>query len=150
MTATGHAVIGVAIAATISNPILAIPIALASHIAADLFPHWDTGTNRKSKSLRRFWTDTIFDVLLAIGLTVFLVRFLFPQTSLIYAFIIVTAASFFDIVTGPYLFFNWNFPPFSWAYKFQKKFDSKLDKPWGIVGQVTVLAIIVVIAWKLY
>jgi membrane-bound metal-dependent hydrolase YbcI (DUF457 family) len=47
MTATGHAIIGVAIAATIPNPFIAVPIAIGSHILADIFPHWDTGTNRK-------------------------------------------------------------------------------------------------------
>lgn len=45
MTATGHAIMGTALAAAIPNPYLGIPIAILSHIACDAFPHWDTGTN---------------------------------------------------------------------------------------------------------
>lgn len=50
MTATGHAVIGTVIAATISNPFVAIPLAFVSHLAADSFPHWDSGTHEKEKT----------------------------------------------------------------------------------------------------
>ena len=49
MTATGHAIIGTVIAVKIGNPALAVPLAIASHIAADAFPHWDEGTNSKKK-----------------------------------------------------------------------------------------------------
>ena len=53
MTATTHALIGTIIAAKIGNPALAIPIAIASHIAADAIPHWDTATNRKKKTFKK-------------------------------------------------------------------------------------------------
>lgn len=39
MTATAHAIIGTVIAAKVGNPVLAVPIALASHIIADAIPH---------------------------------------------------------------------------------------------------------------
>lgn len=147
MTATGHAIIGTVIAAKIGNPALAIPIAVASHIAADLFPHWDPGTNRESKSYDRFFKDGVVDVLCSFLVTFLLISFIFPQTNVIYAYIVVFAAQFFDWASAPYVFFKVKNPPiFQWFYRFQKTFDNRLDKPWGIIGQVTILIALVVIA----
>jgi len=147
MTATAHAVIGTVIAASIPNPIIAIPLALASHLVADLFPHWDPGTNRQNKSKQRFFFEGFLDVAFSLIITFLLVFFLFPQTNLIYAYIIVFAAQFFDWATAPYLFFKIENPPiFKWFYTFQKKyFDNKLDKPWGIIGQVAALVALVLL-----
>lgn len=147
MTATGHAVIGVVIAATIPNPVVAIPLAVGSHILADLFPHWDAGTNRHEKSKDRFVMEATADVVLSFAITFFLIVYLFPQTNLLYAYIVVLAAQFFDWASAPYLFLKIKNPPiFKWFYDFQKSFDSRLDKPWGIIGQVTFLIILVGIA----
>lgn len=147
MTATGHAVIGVAIAAVIPNPIIAIPVAIASHVAADLFPHWDAGTNRKDKSKDRFMGEAIADVLLSIIITFLLVVYIFPQTNLLYAYVIVFASQFLDWAMAPYLFFHITKPSiFEKVYRFQKKTNNRLDKPWGVIGQVAVLVLIVVIA----
>lgn len=147
MTATGHAVIGTVIAAKIGDPTLAIPLALASHIAADLFPHWDPGTNREKKSHGRFFTDAVLDVLSSFLITFFLVIFVFPKTSIIYAYIVVFAAQFFDWFSAPYFLLKIKNPPiFLWIYKFQKTFDNRLDKPWGIIGQVAILVALVIFA----
>lgn len=79
-----------------------------------------------------------------------LVTFIFPQTNLIYAFIIVIAAQGFDWASAPYGFLGIKNPPvFYWFYKLQKKFDNRLDKPWGIIGQVAVLIALVLIAVKI-
>jgi len=145
MTATGHAVIGTVIAASISNPVVAIPLALFSHLVADLFPHWDPGTNRSKKSKERFLAEGFLDVLLSLIITFLLVVFLFQETDLVYAYVIVFFAQFFDWATAPYLFFKIEKPGvFKWFYEFQKKyFDNKLDKPWGIIGQVIALVALV-------
>lgn len=147
MTATGHAVIGVAIAAVFPNPIIAIPLALGSHVLADLFPHWDAGTNKDKKSKDRFFKEAVVDVLLSIIITFVLVTFLFPETSLLYAYLIVFAAQFLDWAMAPYVFFKIKRPPiFKWCYEFQSNFNTKLDKPWGIIGQVAALVLLVLIA----
>lgn len=147
MTATGHAVIGVSIAAIFPNPIVAIPVAFLSHIAADAFPHWDAGTNRSKKPNERFAKEAVFDLVLSYVLTFVLVTFLFPETNLLYAYAVVIAAQFLDWASAPYVFLRTEKPPiFHWFYKFQKKFDNRLDKPWGVIGQVAVLIGITVVA----
>ncbi|MBI2621829.1 MAG: hypothetical protein HYW63_04285 [Candidatus Levybacteria bacterium] len=147
MTATGHAVIGVVIAASIPNPIISIPLAVASHVAADLFPHWDPGTNRDKKPHDRFFAEGFGDVLLSFIMTLLLVVFVFPNTNLLYAYIVVLAAQSFDWLSAPYVFLKITKPPiFFWFYRLQKTFDNRLDKPWGVIGQIVVLIFLVLFA----
>lgn len=146
MTATGHAIIGTVIAATISNPVIAIPLALVSHFAADAFPHWDAGTNIDKKSAKRFLSDTLVDVGLSFIISFVLLHFLFPQTSILYALVIILAAQFFDWGAAPYIFFDWKFPPFTWFVDIQKPFNNKMDLPWGMVYQVIFLFFLVAFA----
>lgn len=146
MTATGHAVIGAVIAAKIGNPFLAVPIAIASHIAADAFPHWDTGTHKSTKPKMVFFVQSLFDLGMSYIAGYFIANFLNPGIHFLYVFLIVTAAQLLDWISAPYNFLNMKFPPFSTVYWFQKLFDNKLDKPWGVIGQVAVLFFLVVFA----
>jgi hypothetical protein len=146
MTATGHAIIGTVIAAKIGNPALAIPLAIVSHLAADAFPHWDTGTNRKKKSRKAFVYGSFVDLGLSFILPYALTTLLFPGTNIIYLYIVVIAAQAFDWLSAPYIFLKWEFPPFSWPYYFQIWFDNRLDKPWGVIGQAAVLLALILFA----
>jgi hypothetical protein len=49
MTATAHTIVAGAIAARVGNPILLYPLAFGSHFLLDSIPHWDLGTNWKSR-----------------------------------------------------------------------------------------------------
>ena len=144
MTATGHAILGTVIAAKIGNPALAIPIAIASHIAADAVPHWDPATNRKEKGKTRVLEEAAIDVLVGFLLSFVILELLFPYVNLAYAFIIIIAAQSLDWFMAPYYF--WGFEFFKPFYKFQKLFDRKLDKPWGIINQVVILTLIIILA----
>ena len=144
MTATSHAIIGTVIAAKIGNPALAIPIALATHFIADLIPHWDTGTNEKKKGRKRVYYESFVDVVCSILAVYLLVYYFFPYTNLKYAYLIAFVAQLPDWLTAPYYFYHIKFmKPF---YNLQKLFDNKLDKPWGIITQVSFLLAIIVIA----
>lgn len=143
MTATGHAIIGTVIAAKIGNPAIAIPIALASHVAADLFPHWDEGTDGK-KTKQTIALQAVFDVLFGFGISYLMIFFLFPQTSLIYVFVMIIASQAFDWLTAPYYMFG--IKSFKIFYKFQKMFDNEMPAPWGIINQIAILALLVILA----
>ncbi len=146
MTATGHAVLGTIIAAKVGNPALAIPLAIASHIAADIFPHWDTATNKAKKGLKRVIVDSFIDLIFGFLLSYTIVFFLFPQTNLLYVLFLVLVSQGLDWLMLPYYLLNINFPLFKWAYKFQKSLNHDLDKPWGIINQIAVLVLIVILA----
>lgn len=146
MTATGHAIIGTLIAARIPEPLIAIPLAVASHIAADMIPHWDTATNAKTKGKHRVITETLYDIALGFFLSGLLIFYFFPSTNPIYVIFMILVSQSLDWLMAPYYFWNIKFPVFVLAYKFQKKFDNPLDAPWGIVIQIASLIFLVILA----
>lgn len=143
MTATGHAIIGTVIAAKFGDPTLAIPLAFTSHIVADALPHWDEGVGAK-KSKNKIALEAVIDVIVGFVISYFIIFVLFPQTNLIYAFLIILISQSLDWITAPYYLFG--IKPFKIFYKFQKLFDNPQDKPWGIINQITILAILVILA----
>lgn len=146
MTATGHAIIGTVIAAKIGDPVLAVPIAFVSHIAADLVPHWDFGTHKDTKTKWRLTIESTADVLFSYLLSFLLIIFLFPQTNILYGFFIVFIAQLLDWATTFYMFLDLKYPPFSWIYQFSKITNTKLDKPWGIIIPFAIVSGLIVIA----
>lgn len=149
MTGTGHAVIGTVIAAKIGNPYVALPIALISHYAADAFPHWDTGTNKNSKTRAAMWIQSLLDVGISLILPYFLIQYLNPSVNLFYVYLIVLTAQLPDWGSAPYFFLNMKIPPFTWFNRSQQYVDNRLDQPWGVILQVAILALLVLVA-KLY
>lgn len=145
MTATGHALIGVIIAAKFTNPYIAIPLALASHFLADIYPHWDAGTNYRKKTKQRFLQEAAADVLVSFMASYLFLALFFPQTNLLYAFILIITAQLPDWATAPYLL-GFKIKPFNFIYKFQSRFNTKLDKPWGIITQVAAVLLLLLLA----
>ncbi len=151
MTATSHALVGTVIAAKIGDPLLAIPLALGSHIILDMIPHWDALTTRKEKGKTKTVIDVAIDGLFAILLSYLLITFVFPGTSLIYAIVIISAALLEDVLAAPYLFLDWKFFPFYQFYRFTKLTDNrlnhgiKLNNIWGKLDQVVIVGIVVLL-----
>ncbi|CAN5133418.1 hypothetical protein BH11PAT1_BH11PAT1_3870 [soil metagenome] len=143
MTATGHAVIGTVLASQITNPYIGIPVAILSHLAADSFPHWDTGTNYKKKPFHIFWIQSLIDLGASFVLPFFLISYLSPQPNLFYLYTMVISAQLLDWLAVPYVFLKLRFPPFSWLNNIQKPFDNRLDQPWGVILQVTILLVMI-------
>lgn len=132
MTATAHALIGGAIAASISNPAIGIPLVALSHPIADMIPHWDVGAGWRKKSKFKLFLQASFD--LALGIV--LVFLLFGRTTdLLYLAMAVFISEVWDVLFMPYLLFNWNFPPFSTFYRVQHAIQGKARLPWGILTQ---------------
>lgn len=145
MTATGHALIGTVIAAKIGDPYLAIPIAFFSHLILDLIPHWDAGTHGEKKTSSQLFFEAGLDVIIGFGLSYLLITYLFPATDLSYAFIIIIVAQLLDWLTAPYYIFKFHKQPFKFFYQLSSDTNSKLDKPWGIVTQVVVVALAILL-----
>jgi hypothetical protein len=143
MTATAHALIGASIAAKVTNPFLAIPIAILSHFVADLVPHWDAGTNHKKKSMNRLKIEAMADVLLGFILAFSIFgRFVDP----VYLFVLIIAAQLPDWLEAPSSMFNIKIPPFTWLDWLGHKLQSRMQLPWGLVTQVVIVGIVVLYA----
>lgn len=140
MTATAHALIGASLASRIVNPIIGIPLAIISHFAADLVPHWDAGTNHKQKSPTRLKLEAAADVLVGFALVFLIFR---TTVEPIYLFSMVIAAQLPDWLEAPSWMFGFKVPPFSWLDYLGHKLQSRMQLPWGLVTQVVIVGLIV-------
>ncbi|MBI3486344.1 hypothetical protein HY025_05410 [Candidatus Daviesbacteria bacterium] len=142
MTATTHALVGGAIAATIPDPVLGVSLALTSHIVLDMVPHWDFGWGWRKKTKLKFFLEAAFDLCLG-----FILSYLIFGQRVNFGYFVtcVLASEALDIIEAPYWFLNWRFPPFSWIYKFMSSIQGKAKLPWGIVTQVVAVFLLVII-----
>ncbi len=145
MTATAHALIGASLATRIVNPLIGIPIAIASHILADLIPHWDAGTNHKKKTGNRLKLEAAFDVLLGFALVLLLFRVQIAQNP-IYMFSMVISAQLPDWLSAPVWTLGLKIPPFSWVDYISHKTQTRMQLPWGLVTQVVLVGLLVLFA----
>ncbi|TSC54159.1 MAG: Uncharacterized protein LiPW16_127 [Microgenomates group bacterium LiPW_16] len=144
MTATTHSLVGASIGKLLPNPYFSIPLAIVSNFLMDLIPHWDTGTGWRNRPKILTFFATGIDVVLGLFLS-FLV--FGKTTDSLYLISVVFAATLPDWLEAPYLFLGWDFPPFSWFYKFQSKFHNKNGLPWGIITQLIIVVPIVAFAY---
>ena len=133
MTATAHALIGGAIAASIPDPALGITLSALSHPIADMIPHWDFGVGWKKKSKTLLFLQSFGDLIFGVVLTFLIFG---NTTNHLYLLFCIFISESWDLLQMPYLLFNWKFPPFSTFYKFGHHTNGKAKLPWGIVTQV--------------
>lgn len=160
MTATAHALVSGAIAASIQNPSLAIPLAFISHFVMDAVPHWDFGTNWRSRAKAKTGVIAIFDTILGFTLAYFLFAGKVESLPLILAMI---AGNLPDWLEAPYYIFfarqdkkqptaragYWEKLTYN-IYKIENVFHAKTQFPFGIYTQIaTVLFFLVLLnrAW---
>lgn len=141
MTATAHALVGGAIAASVQNPPLGIALSAASHPLLDMIPHWDFGWGWKKKTKLKLFLQAGLDL----GVGVILAYLIFGQFvhNLWYFLACVLASEVWDMMEAPFWFLNWKFPPFSTIYNIQSKMQGKARLPWGILTQVATVMVVV-------
>ncbi|OGE19337.1 hypothetical protein A3D83_01910 [Candidatus Daviesbacteria bacterium RIFCSPHIGHO2_02_FULL_41_10] len=144
MTATAHALIGGAIAASTSaNPALGLTLSAISHPFVDMIPHWDFGIGWKKKSKILLLLQSFGDLVLGIVLAFILFG---KGTDPLYLAACILLSESWDILQMPYLLFNWKFPPFSTFYNFGHQTNGKATMIWGIMTQVaTVTGLVLVL-----
>ncbi|SRR4030042_7148199 len=150
MTATAHALVSAAIARSVPNPYLAIPLAITSHFIMDAVPHWDIGTDWRSRSKTMTGALAIGETVLGITLAYFLFRGK-VETPLLLSTIIVGELP--DWLEAPwYIFFAqknkhgiskksgfWEKLTYR-MYRRENIFHSKADLPFGLITQIGIVA----------
>lgn len=141
MTATAHALIGGAIAAsTPHDPVLGITLSALSHPLLDFIPHWDFGAGWKKKKKALLFFQASADLIFGIVVTFLLFG---KTTNSAYLFACIFISESWDILQAPYWLFNWKFFPFSTMYKFQHEINQKAKLPWGVLTQaITVTGVV--------
>lgn len=139
MTATAHALVGGAIAASVSDPALGIALSFFSHPLLDMIPHWDFGWGWRGKNKLTLFLESGFDLILGVVLA----YFLFGQNvNLWYFFACILASEIWDLMMMPYLLWGWK-GPFSYFYTIQSKIQGETKTVLaGILTQVGTVAFI--------
>lgn len=150
MTATAHALVAGTIATQVAHPVLAPILALFSHYIMDAVPHWDFGTNWRSRSKFATGAIAIAETLFGITLTYFLFR---GKADSLHLLTTVIASELPDWMEAPwYIFFahSQKTKPSQKAglleritfriYKMENTFHTKTDFPLGVFTQVAVVA----------
>ncbi len=148
MTATAHALVGGAIAASVKDPVLGITLAALSHPFLDMVPHWDFGWGWRQKTKLKLFLESVLDL----GLGFILAYFLFGNNINFWYFLAaVFASEVWDIAEAPYWFLHWRFPPFSWIYNVQSRIQGKTKTiRMGVITQVATVSVIILLLQNLH
>ena len=109
MLETPHVAVGIAIASKVGNPLLAVPIAFASHFVLDKIPHWNphfyTETKKNGKPAKASINLAVVDSVLALVLGLFMAGRAMPDSMLAFNILACSLASVAsDQVKIPFFF----------------------------------------------
>ncbi|MFZ5845255.1 MAG: hypothetical protein ACOY0S_02185 [Patescibacteria group bacterium] len=150
MTATAHALVAGAIASRFSDPVTASALAFTSHFIMDTVPHWDFGTDWRTRPKPLTGMAAISETLFGLSLSFSL---FWPQVGAGVLIPTLVASVLPDWLETPwYIFFatHSKFKPGPRAsfweklcfriYKTENIFHAKTALPLGILTQVAVVA----------
>ena len=146
MTATAHALVSAAIVAAVPNPYISLPLAFASHFIMDVIPHWDFGTNWRSRSKTATGLVALVDTLIGFTVTYFLFS---GKISVPMIFAAASVGNLPDWMEAPYYIFFatqkkehleqsagfWEKVTYN-IYKIENIFHTKAQYPFGVFTQI--------------
>jgi hypothetical protein len=144
MTATNHFLTGALIGGLVKNPLIALPLAFASHFVLDMLPHY--GTKKEGRLNSRYML--VIDVVLSVAaLTAIIV--LEPRQAILMVACAVVAFSP-DLLWLPYLIaeLKGQFRPRSGLAYFLQKIQWK-ERPWGMAVEGVWTSVMVMLLVKL-
>jgi len=136
MLATPHTITGLLIATEIRNPLVSVPLALLSHFALDLVPHWDFFSFRSEiKTPTKLKVILDFALGLTIGLT-FTIKALPDRAQAANILLSCAVANLPDAVEAPFVFFGYTNSFIEAVINLQRRLHSRLRFPWGLLPQI--------------
>lgn len=158
MTATAHALVSGAIVAAIPDPSISLPLVFASHFIMDAIPHWDFGTNWRSRSKTATGIVATLDTILGFTLAYFVFGGKVAVPILITA---VALGNLPDWLEAPYYIFFakqhkngpgnnatiWERLTYS-IYKMENAFHTKAQFPFGFITQVATVLFFILLLHK--
>jgi hypothetical protein len=147
---TPHVVVGAAIATTVVNPALAIPLAFGSHFVLEFVPHWNPHLNSEIKKYGKVTQKSTIiiacDVVLALTLGGFIAYQALPNIGLAITILAACFAAVLpDVIEGPYFFLGKKSRFIERWIAFQKKLQVDTTPLPGLATQV--LTIIAALWW---
>ena len=154
MTSTAHTLVAGAIASKFVDPATAAGLAFVAHYIMDSVPHWDWGTNWRTRPKRITAVLAVSETIFGIGIT----WYLFAAGTIPTTLAVTIAASLLPdwLETPWYIFFArqkktepaarasiWETLSYR-IYKYQNFFHTKAQFPIGLLTQVVTVAFFVV------
>lgn len=145
MLLTPHTLVGIAIASSVPNPAVAVPISFGMHFIGDLVPHWDFFTNTTKEQRLNGWRPiaVMADLVLGVGVGLFFTLYALwvaKDSSLALNIFLCGIASVLpDALMAPSIFSSDDKMKFSIIHKLQSQLQHPADLPWGLISQFTVM-----------
>lgn len=146
-----HTIIGATIAIKVGNPALSLPLALLSHFAFDLVPHWNPHIYREVNSHGQVSVRSkgviVADSFSALAVGTLLAFRFYPDLNRV---VTIFAACFLavlpDLVEAPYFFLFNSTNKYLKAYiKFHRRFQANASFWPGVISQAVVVIICLLI-----
>lgn len=139
-----HAIVGATIAAKIGNPALSLPLAVASHFALDLLPHWNPHLNTEYKKLGKLSIATkgiiSLDVIISLIVGIYIASNYLPdQNKFVFVLLGALMGVLPDLVEAPHFFLGWRIPVIEKLLKFQKSIQNDAPIVWGLLTQIFII-----------
>ena len=150
MLETPHVMVGAAIAIKFPNPLVAIPLAFASHFVLEMVPHWNphlnTETSKYGHPTKKSTLVVIADSSLALVGGSLIAYSALPDTGLAITILLACLASILpDLVEAPYFFLKSRNKIIEKWIKFQKSIQNDVSIVPGLLTQY--LTIFTAIFW---
>jgi hypothetical protein len=158
MMALSHALVGVAIATAVPNPLISGPLIFVSHFLLDAIPHWDFGTDWQKRSKAQTGALAIGETILAFILTGIIFWGKLSPLYYLYAFSLAELA---DWMQAPWFIFfakqnghttgnkkSFFYTFFYWNDRIQDHFHTRATFPFGVITQVITVLFFLILLWK--
>jgi hypothetical protein len=138
--------VGIAIASSITNPEIAVPLAFCMHFVGDLVPHWDF-SNTEENNMKQGWVpiavfaDMILGVALGVTFTLYALWVLHNSALALRIFLCGVASVLPDAITAPAIYSAKANIISRIFYKVQGKLQFKAGPLWGNLTQLLVIAV---------
>jgi len=144
---TPHVAVGAAIAMKVGNPLLALPLALLSHVVLDRIPHWNphfyTEMKKYGKPTTSSTTLAVVDTFAALGLGLAVANSALPDTAKAVTVVACCLLAVLpDQIKSPFFFFK-EARKYNWFKKyvmFERSLQIDTSFWPGIMTQIAVIA----------
>lgn len=141
-----HAMVGAAIATAIPNPLISIPLSLASHFVTDYVPHWNPHIHTEKKAHGKVSSKSVailvVDAGAALVFGLWLASRTLPNSIQALNIILCCFASVApDVAEIPYYFSNIKIASVEKLLSFQRRHQWNVPMVWGLLSQLLVVLI---------
>lgn len=151
MLLTPHTLVGIAIASTIKEPSISIPVSIGMHFIGDLVPHWDFFSNTTSEQRTSGWRPiaVALELGVAVATGVFFVLLALWKLNnpalAVNIFLCGIAGVLPDILSGLSMYIGKENKLLKINDRTQSRMQVQLPLPWGILTQILVSILCVLI-----